>query len=72
MSNSQRLRKSRMVALFILGVVLFNYPILSLFNHKLLILGIPVLYLFMFSVWLLFIVLIIYITASRNKAHQVE
>lgn len=68
MSNSQRMRRSRMVALFILGVVLFNYPVLSLFNRKLLILGIPILYLFMFSVWVLFIVLIIFITASRNPA----
>ena len=68
MSDSQRRRISRMVALFILGVVLFNYPVLSLFNRKLLMLGIPVLYLFMFSVWVLFIVLIIFITASRDQA----
>jgi hypothetical protein len=39
------------IALFLFAVVLFNYPILSLFNLKLLVFGFPLLYLYIFIVW---------------------
>lgn len=40
-----------LVAAFLLGVVLFNYPILSLFNRDASIGGIPLLYVFIFVAW---------------------
>ncbi|RPI46089.1 MAG: hypothetical protein EHM59_08440 [Betaproteobacteria bacterium] len=40
-----------LVAAFILGAVLFNYPILSLFNTSASVLGIPLLYVFIFAAW---------------------
>lgn len=39
------------IGLFLLAVVLFNYPILSLFNLELLIFGLPLLYFYLFLIW---------------------
>ena len=41
----------RLIGLFLLGVILFNYPLLSLFNQSLEVAGIPVLYTYIFIVW---------------------
>ena len=45
----------RLVAVFLLGVLLFNYPLLALFNRTVLILGVPLLYAYIFAVWALLI-----------------
>lgn len=42
---------ARLVALFILGALLMNYPLLTLFNRTRLIFGIPALYLYLFVSW---------------------
>jgi len=44
-------KSQRLAALFLLGVVLFNYPVLALFNRVADVLGIPVLYAFIFGAW---------------------
>ena len=41
----------RLVALFLLGWVLVNYPILSVFDVDRVWLGIPAVYLYVFGVW---------------------
>jgi hypothetical protein len=51
-------RSSRFVALFLLGCVVFNEPLLNLFSTPELILGVPRLYCYLFGVWLLMIALI--------------
>ena len=45
----------RLVALFLLGFMLLNYPLLSLFASPDGILGIPLLYAYVFAVWVLLI-----------------
>lgn len=60
-------KNKRLVSLFLLGAVFFNYPLLSLFNHKSYVLGFPILYLYIFSLWLLMIVLMIVITTRGNS-----
>lgn len=45
----------RLVALCMLGTLLFNYPVLALFNRLTLVAGIPLLYLYLFVAWALFI-----------------
>ena len=50
-------RNQRLVAAFLLGVALFNYPLLALFNRANGILGIPVLYAYIFVAWATLIVL---------------
>ena len=52
-----RLTAQRLAALFLLGCVLFNYPLLALFNRAAAVFGIPVLYAYLFGAWLLLIAL---------------
>jgi len=47
----------RLVALFILGCLLFNYPVLSLFNLPADALGVPLLYVFIFAAWTVLVAL---------------
>ena len=49
------LKGQRLVALFLLGVLLFNYPLLNLFASHVMVFGIPVLYAYVFAVWALLI-----------------
>ena len=42
----------RLVAIFLMGCVLFNYPILSLFSRPGEVAGIPVLYAYVFATWI--------------------
>ena len=45
----------RLVALFLLGCLLFNYPLLNLFSYSGEVFGIPLLYVYIFGVWALLI-----------------
>ena len=47
----------RLIALFLLGIVLLNYPILSLLNIDILIFGYPLLFVYIFGIWGLLIFL---------------
>ncbi|HOB46180.1 MAG TPA: hypothetical protein PKM60_08415 [Zoogloea sp.] len=51
----------RLVALFLLGWVLVNYPILSVFDVDRVWLGIPAIYLYVFGVWAAVIALMAWI-----------
>ncbi|WP_372678140.1 hypothetical protein [Desulfosarcina sp.] len=55
----------RLVGLFLLGMLLFNFPLLHLFNRSALALGIPILYLYLFAAWALIIFLIFMISRSK-------
>lgn len=41
----------RLVALFLLGCLLFSFPLLALFNGGGTLLGIPLLYVYLFGAW---------------------
>ena len=41
----------RLVAVFLCGCVLFNYPLLSLFDRGVAFFGIPVLFAYVFAAW---------------------
>jgi hypothetical protein len=47
----------RLGALAVLGFLLFNYPLLSLFSTEDSLLGVPVLYAYLFTSWALVIAL---------------
>ena len=51
-------RAQRLIGLFLLGCLLFNFPLLSLFNVRTTIFGIPMLYAYLFAAWLLVIALV--------------
>ena len=57
-------RKERLVVLPLVGVIALNYPLLSLFSRVKLLFGVPVLYLYLFAVWLLFILCVAVILAE--------
>ena len=50
-SEQHGLRGQRLAALFLLGCLLFNYPLLQLFSRDDVILGIPLLYCYVFGAW---------------------
>jgi hypothetical protein len=48
---SEESKSQRFVALCMLGMVLFNFPILALFNVGGTLFGVPVLYAYIFLAW---------------------
>lgn len=58
-------REQRLIALFLLGNLLFNYPLLALFNRPDTLFGIPVLYLYVFGAWAVLIALSAYAVEKR-------
>ncbi len=49
------IKSQRLVAVFLLGMLLFNYPLLALFNSAAKAFGIPMLYAYVFVSWALLI-----------------
>ena len=47
-----------LVGLFLLGCLLFNFPLLALFNVRATLFGIPMLYAYLFTAWALLIALV--------------
>lgn len=47
----------QLILIFVVGCLLLNYPLLSIFSHARLLAGIPVLFLYVFTVWLLLLLL---------------
>ncbi len=56
----------RLVAIVLLGCVLFNYPVLSLFSKPNALFGIPLLYFYLFAMWALLIGLMAYVIERRE------
>jgi hypothetical protein len=46
-----RRKGERLIALALLGFLLFNYPLLSLFSTDGTVLGVPLLYAYLFASW---------------------
>jgi hypothetical protein len=57
----------RLAAIFLLGCVLFNYPLIALFNKPGEILDIPLLYLYLFGAWALLIGLMSWAIERRQE-----
>ena len=55
--NDFESKGQRFVALCMLGILLFNYPVLALFNVPGVLFGVPLLYAYMFIAWALLIAL---------------
>jgi hypothetical protein len=59
-------RTARLLSLFALGCLLFNYPLLALFNVPASFFGVPVLYLYLFGGWALVIALLAFAMERRE------
>ncbi len=60
------LKGQRLVALFLLGCLLFNFPLLALFTGTMRIWGIPLIYLYVFAAWAVIIGLMALIIERRD------
>lgn len=61
------LKGERLVATFAAGCVLFNYPLLSLFDRDVELFGIPLLYVYVFAAWAGLIALMAWIIERRTE-----
>ena len=59
-------RGPRLVCLFLLGCLLFNYPLLALFNVRASLFGVPMLYAYLFVAWALLIALVAWVMERGN------
>jgi len=59
-------RAQRMIALCMLGFVLFNFPVLALFNVPETVFGVPVLYVYIFVAWTALIALMAWVSERRG------
>ena len=64
--NRSGITGQRLVAVFLLGCVLFNYPLLSLLNKPWEILDVPLLYIYIFGAWALLIGVMAYVIETRR------
>ncbi len=67
----QGLGAQRLVALFFLGWALLSFPLLALWDHDVLVLGLPLFPLALFGVWLLLIVAVAWVVErSPEPTHE--
>jgi hypothetical protein len=62
---SDRLRHPRLVAVAALGLLLFDYPILAVFDVDGRVLGVPVVWAYLFTSWAVVIALVAWVVAER-------
>jgi hypothetical protein len=58
--------KDLLVALFALGVVLLSWPLLTVVNRPSTLLGIPLLVLYLFVVWIGIVAVLFWLTGGRD------
>ena len=56
---------TRLVVLAVVGFALFNYPLLRVVDVHVLVLGVPLVWLYVFVVWALLVVLVALTTRKR-------
>jgi hypothetical protein len=61
------LAQERLVAVFLCAVLLFNYPVLSIFDRDGWLLGMPVLYVFLFAAWAAVIAAVTWIAERASR-----
>ncbi|MEZ4705968.1 MAG: hypothetical protein R3A44_02105 [Caldilineaceae bacterium] len=67
MNHRRLITGQRLAALFLLGCLLFNYPILSLFSRGERLWGVPALYVYIFIAWAALIGLMALVIELRRR-----
>lgn len=62
-----RLFGRQLILIFCLGWLCFNYPLLSIFSKEVSVAGIPILYAFLFVVWIMLIGLMAFVMERRGR-----
>ena len=68
--NGSQVTSERLVALFVLAIVLLNPPFLLIFDRVSITAGIPVLYLYLFAAWAVLIVILALISEGSKPSSQ--
>ena len=63
-------RSQRFVAICMIGLLLFNYPLLALFNVPGTLFGVPVLYVYVFVAWAVLIALMGFVAEARGRERR--
>ena len=63
--NKPNIKAQRLAAVFVLGCLLFNYPLLALFNRAELFAGVPLLFIYVYAGWVLLIALLALVVEKR-------
>lgn len=58
--------RRRIIAAFLLGCLLFTYPLIALFNVGGTVFGVPALYVYIFGAWALLVALIAFAVRRRE------
>lgn len=61
------LKGQRLVALFLLGCLLFNFPLMALFAGDAWLWGIPLIYFYAFATWMAIIMLMALVIERRDS-----
>ena len=67
MNHRRLITGQRLATLFLIGCLLFNYPILSLFSRDARLWGVPALYVYIFIPWAALIGLMAMVIELRRK-----
>ena len=62
----QRMRSGRLTATGAFGLLLLNYPLLSLFDRPVRVFGVPLLWAYLFVLWAALIALIAYVVRGTD------
>ena len=62
-----KLIKQRLVTVFLVGLLLLFSPVVKIFDRQELWFGLPVLYLYLFGIWLLLIVAMAWVLREPNE-----
>lgn len=63
---SDSLRSARMVAVAALAVLLFDFPLLALFDVDVKVLGVPLLWIYLFVVWAVVIAVVAWVARDAE------
>lgn len=63
---SGSLRRARMVAVAALAILLFNFPLLALFDVDVRVLGVPLLWAYLFTAWAVVIAVVAWVVRDAE------
>jgi len=64
-------QNERLIVMLVIGITALNFPLLSLFSKIKLFFGIPILYLYIFSVWAIFILCLVLILEKNPFSSRI-
>lgn len=63
---NQKIRNEKLILFALLIILLLTYPLIAIVNKPILLMGIPILYLYIFFVWLIIVVIIKRLADKKN------